>query len=207
MNCAPISVPASGSTAFMGNNKQFYAMASLPNLFRANIGNGCKSAESGTVLAIPHSDLGRNVERVGSDPLVPPLGNCDDTASPSEPVVAPSAAPTSPSAAPGKGQPSIRVSLTSLSQSHLSAKPSIVKPTATLTTLAKPTGGGGSSSPGLRQGTCHTPGKSVCSPDGKSWGTCDDKNKVTYQPVAIGTICDPTLGIEVAVHREKRWLA
>ena len=207
MNCAPISVPASRPSAIKVSNKQLYAMASLPNLFRANIGNGCKSAQSGTVLAIPHGNLGKDVERIGSDPLVPPLGNCGDSVPPSDPAAAPGAGKTSPAPPTGEAQPNTQVPPASLSQPRLSAKPSNVKPTSMSAPIAGPTGDGGSLSPDLQQGTCHAPGKSVCSPDGKSWGTCDDKNKVIYQPVAIGTNCDPTLGVEVAAHREKKWIA
>ena len=187
-------------------------MASLPNLFRANIGNGCKSAESGTVLAIPHGNLGKNVERIGSEPLVPPLGNCGDLAPPSAPASVPNVAePFSPSVSSAKAQPTTHGPLPVNSHTSSSATPSTVEPAATSQASAQATAGvGSSSSPTsfLQTGTCNAPGKSVCSPDGKAWGTCDDKNKVIYQPVAVGTKCDPTLGVEVAPSRKhRRWTA
>ena len=50
---------------------------------------------------------------------------------------------------------------------------------------------------GTTTGTCPTPGKSVCSPDGKAWGTCMENLEVIFQPVAEGTKCDLALGVEV----------
>ncbi|KAL8954910.1 MAG: hypothetical protein Q9183_006874 [Haloplaca sp. 2 TL-2023] len=61
--------------------------------------------------------------------------------------------------------------------------------------------------PGLNTASCPTPGKSVCSPDGQSWGTCDDQNQVIFQKVAKGTTCDPELGVLVHTRRSRIYRA
>ncbi|KAL8958176.1 MAG: hypothetical protein Q9193_004717, partial [Seirophora villosa] len=91
MNCAPVTVTGGAQQRFKrfthrasaGHrrrhtheaapvSKRAEAMDSLPNMFVANIGNGCSTAESGTTLAIPKANLGTNVKSLDSEKLVPP---------------------------------------------------------------------------------------------------------------------------------------
>ncbi|KAL8649969.1 MAG: hypothetical protein Q9210_004098, partial [Variospora velana] len=80
MNCAPVTVTGGtqrrlkrfthhGRRHVHGApvSKRAEAMASLPDMFVANIGNGCATAESGTTLAIPKSNIGTNVKHGGDD--------------------------------------------------------------------------------------------------------------------------------------------
>ena len=161
-------------------------MDSLPNLFRANSGNGCSTAESGTVLAIPAANLGKDVQRIGSEPLTPPVGSCGgDVAAPADDQAAGANAP-SPSTPPTSipipvsTPPTIPSTIPATAPTTPSVSPAAHAPTAGTTT-----------------GTCPTPGKSVCSPDGTAWGTCMENYEVIFQPVAEGTKCDLALGVEV----------
>lgn len=99
MNCAPIKI--NGPGAAKRSNKATFedlvvsklearqnsALNSLPDMFVANIGNGCFTTE-GTDLAYPSP--GQSVERLGKA-TVPPTGNCPAGSSP---VVAPVETPT-----------------------------------------------------------------------------------------------------------------
>ncbi|KAG7009658.1 hypothetical protein G7Y79_00002g007730 [Physcia stellaris] len=114
MNCAPITVTGSAksrrnffddaennndTTIFTASDSDFDkrdAFSSLPDMFKANIGNGCSTAESGTDLAIPEANKGKYVQRYNTGPLTPPVGNCASSgagAAAADPVpVAPAAA-------------------------------------------------------------------------------------------------------------------
>ncbi|KAK4694702.1 hypothetical protein P7C71_g2923, partial [Lecanoromycetidae sp. Uapishka_2] len=76
MNCVPITVTSSSGSKKRHLHRRRHgiveqrtdAMDGLPDMFRANSGNGCSTAPSGTVLAIPAENLGANVERIGTEP-------------------------------------------------------------------------------------------------------------------------------------------
>ncbi|KAL9025099.1 MAG: hypothetical protein Q9196_006021, partial [Gyalolechia fulgens] len=93
MNCAPITVTASSQKhkrrvhrhgAAIVHKRQpepsiherADALSSLPNMFVANIGNGCSTAQSPSTLAIPQQNLGTSVDHHAPDELVPPVGSC-----------------------------------------------------------------------------------------------------------------------------------
>ena len=211
MNCVPVTVTSTEKKRRQAQNRRRASLnqptdgiSSLPDLFRANSGNGCSTAESGTVLAIPAANLGNDVQRIGSDPLTPPVGNCvaassDNNNAANAEVQA--ATPSSPSqssamnrfsAAPAASSSALStspVASTTSAPDSSTVQPSSREP------IPSPAGAGVSN--GLTTGTCDTPGKSVCSPDGKAWGTCMANREVIYQAVAAGTKCDPNLGTEV----------
>lgn len=211
MNCAPITVPASsqrrafreGDINILDERATMAAsMAALPDMFRANIGSmsdGCSTAVSGTVLAIPEAHRGSNAQRIGSEPLTPPVGSCGGNA-------ATSPAPPAPDAPPAPNAPTSVQPVTPPKPTTTAAPPA---PPATTTTPAppppppRPSAAAPAPVPGLLTGTCPTPGKSVCSPDGTAWGDCDENHNVVYQKVTPGTKCDPALGVEVAARRSR----
>ena len=247
MNCAPISVPANSKRDFIdkGNKeeaeeedgviveKRESSMASLPDMFRANIGavgNGCSTAPSGTVLEIPKGNLGKNVQRIGDEPLVPPVGNCggsyggggsaspapkgegdgSQVAPPVQASPAPKASPVPASSqnpfAAGAGSGPVVVPVSSAPAVAVPAPSTAPTPAAPPANTPGPSTTPAAAAPasGLSDGSCPTPGKSVCSPDGTAWGTCDENHHVIYQKVAEGTKCDPALGVEVPLMTGRR---
>ena len=210
MNCAPISVAAGDAPSSHPNTQHTETMASLPNLFRANIGNGCKSDKSGTVLAIPPGNIGKTVQRIGTEIPVPPLGNCGGpvSGSDSDSVSASASALTKSSTTtkihPNQKTTHVHTSSVATISVELSAASAVSSQSTSLSAISSSP----SASSSLETGTCDIPGKSICSPDGKAWGTCDGRNRVIYRPVAAGTKCDPIMGVEVALSgKGKRWVA
>ena len=199
MNCAPITVTSAHKRRHLYQRhggalrERTDGLDSLPNMFRANSGNGCSTAQSGTVLAIPAENLGESVQRIGSEPLTPPEGSCggDNSASVSQD---PDAANTS---GVSSSISSIRTPTTVSTAIHSSITPAI----AQTATPAAPSVSSAVAIPISRTttGSCPTPGKSICSPDGKAWGTCMENHQVIFQTVAQGTKCDPSLGVEVPI--------
>ncbi|KAL8743191.1 MAG: hypothetical protein Q9190_004426 [Brigantiaea leucoxantha] len=202
MNCAPVTVPSSQKRSLMETSDetvQKRSMAELPNMFTANIDNGCSTAESGTVLAFPPRNLGKIVQIIGNEPLTPPVGNCGQSQSAGAAGAAGAAgsaqhpeSPSSSAAAPSPAPPSSP-------PPPAPAVPQAASPqTSVVTVVPLP-----AQTPirGITTGTCSTPGKSVCSPDGQGFGTCDQFNKVIFTPVPQGTRCDLSLGVEVPARK------
>ena len=220
MNCAPIFVTASTQQQSLSEKQEESpqspdSMESLPVMFRANIGdmgNGCATAPSGTVLAIPKENLGENVQRIGTEPLVPPVGECGGS------YGADMLAPSPAAGQPSESQNATLVSASTTDASSVSSFLSTPPTAETNTAKPSPSRSSPPSSPypsqnatvptstsgfSLTRGTCPSPGKSVCSPDGTAWGTCDEHHSVLYQKVASGTKCDPALGVEVPARRNR----
>ena len=182
MNCAPITVTSSHQKRHVHHRRlveiqeRTEGLDALPNMFRANSGNGCSTAQSGTVLTIPAENLGTDVQRIGSEPLTPPVGSC------------------------GRNSSSAAVIQSSQITTSVSSVVASPVPTSHTSILAAPstTPNAAGSIEGTTTGSCPTPGESVCSPDGKSWGTCMENNQVIFQLVAEGTRCNLNLGVEVA---------
>ena len=207
MNCAPVTViPASPSKHRRHRadfQKRADGMDALPNLFRANSGNGCSTAPSGTVVAIPAENLGKDVQRIGSEPLTPPVGSCGGAgATPGDKVsndiqateaesIRGLSSSVQPSPAPASTAVPVLKAVKASTLNAASAIPS-AHPAKSVSQPTDASAGAGGST-----GSCPTPGKSVCSEDGKAWGTCMENHQVVYQPVAVGTKCDPSLGVEV----------
>ncbi|KAL8875157.1 MAG: hypothetical protein Q9198_006441, partial [Flavoplaca austrocitrina] len=232
MNCAPITVIATSEKRFLTeatevNNSSSISdlddrnlrqrdggLDSLPDMFMANVGNGCSTAASGTDLKFPDENLGRTVQRINTGPLTPPVGDCVKKSSsqpkriedgPSAPPATPS---TSTSAAVAPLTTSQSVTITVQPQPESQTAPPAVQPeTPTsevlpLPVASQPPVADQSPAPipdiiGATTGSCPTPGKSVCSEDGLGFGTCDQNHKVLFQPVQIGTKCDKALGVMV----------
>ncbi|KAL8866419.1 MAG: hypothetical protein Q9174_006315 [Haloplaca sp. 1 TL-2023] len=264
MNCAPITVPSGSQRRSIEDDileeRDMNMMNSLPVMFRANIGamgNGCKTDKSGTVLGMPKANMGKNVQRIGSEELHAPIGNCGgvygaaraavepEAAPQAAPEAAPEAAPqaapapqaasepapkSEPEPAPESGPQYIYPDSDTPSASEEPAAPApttmvpvpsapapqastAASPPATSSAAAPPAPSAAASTPeqpaspapipGLKTGSCSTPGKSVCSPDGQSWGTCDEQKHVIFQKVAEGTKCDPALGVLVHTRRSR----
>ncbi|KAF2867898.1 hypothetical protein BDV95DRAFT_501619 [Massariosphaeria phaeospora] len=99
MNCAPITITggASDTAAFMA----------LPDMFTANIGGSCKTADN---FAVKFPNPGEDVTK-SSEEFLAPLGECGatgggGTAPPAgSPSAAPSAAPSVPPAGPSPSAP------------------------------------------------------------------------------------------------------
>ncbi|KAH6620096.1 hypothetical protein C7974DRAFT_398893 [Boeremia exigua] len=100
MNCAPIEVTggASDTTAF----------DALPDMFKANIGEGCTSPQN---FATEFPDAGSNVQMGGTNDLKTPTGSCGASGTPANPSApagsgapASSAASAAPSSAGNDGQ-------------------------------------------------------------------------------------------------------
>ncbi|MCJ1468206.1 hypothetical protein MMC07_006834 [Pseudocyphellaria aurata] len=191
MNCAPITVTA-GSKKRSTNVDITKRADSFPDMFKANIGNGCTTAEGGNVL---FPDPGPSVEKHDTFPSKEPVGSCGTGTSASTdgntggtgstgssgsgaaPAPAPTPAPVVPSA------PAASPSASTPAPSVAAPSPA-ASPAAPATPESPPPAGVAPS-----QGSCSAPGQSVCSPDGKQIGTCDPTNHVTFFPVAQGTVC------------------
>ncbi|KAL8784863.1 MAG: hypothetical protein Q9195_008880 [Heterodermia aff. obscurata] len=212
MNCAPVTVTAGAKRSLDtdgGNStiaERDAAFDALPDMFVANIGNGCSTAPSGTDLKFPDGNLGKYVQRIDTGPLTPPIGNCGGSSSSSsssanpaggvgqaDPVPSPSPSPTPSATQPHPSPSTLTTTLPTSTTTTTAAAPI---PTAPAPQPALPAT--------LQTGPCPTPGKSVCSPDGTAIGTCDETHTVIYQKVPEGTRCDKSLGVEVHARRRRR---
>ncbi|MCJ1427934.1 hypothetical protein MMC29_005841 [Sticta canariensis] len=188
MNCAPITVTA-GSKKRSGEAGMTKRQASFPDMFKANIGNDCTTAEGGNVI---FPDPGQSVKKLTTFPSKDPVGSCGtgtsaatnsnsgSSGSGSSPAPAPesSAAPAPSAPAPAPSAPAPAPS----PAPPVGTAPAA--PVAPATPEAPPPAGVNTT-----KGSCTAPGQSVCSPDGKQIGTCDGTNHVTFFPVAQGTTC------------------
>jgi hypothetical protein len=87
MNCATVTITGGSGGA---------GLSALPDMFVANVGNGCATAE-GSPVDIPNP--GADVQRAGKAP-VPPTGSCPAGGAPAQgqTPAAPGAAPSAPGA-------------------------------------------------------------------------------------------------------------
>jgi hypothetical protein len=200
MNCAPVNVLAASkkrSVRYVEQPKSKRA-TSLPDMFVANIGNGCSTVDSEDVK---FPNPGDSIENAGAlppkAPVCPnsnvastPADNAGAEAAPAPPsppagefqqttVTVYLPAPTSPPAPAVSANPVVPTPAPAPAPAPaVSANPVVPKPAPAPAT-------GKSSSPG----GCTSPGQSVCSPDGLQIGTCDAANRVTFINVAPGTVC------------------
>lgn len=79
MNCAPVKLVGSANKSVKESNgtrvdeKVAAAYDSLPDMFVANIGNGCTTKDN---TDLQFTDPGENVEVIASNALAGPVGNC-----------------------------------------------------------------------------------------------------------------------------------
>ncbi|KAL8712683.1 MAG: hypothetical protein Q9220_003215 [cf. Caloplaca sp. 1 TL-2023] len=211
MNCAPITVTGSSTKhkhrrhgaatrARSSIRRRASAMASLPNMFVANIGNGCSTAESGTVLAMPQQNLGSIVQHIGSDKLTPPVGSCAQGQAAVPAPARPDAGSASTSVAPSVAVLPSAVVPTPSSTPAVIHTPAAVsaQPQTSAISPVIPQAPAPSIPAGTVSGSCSTPGKSLCLPDGTGIGTCDETMHVVFAPAPLGTKCDQALGVLVS---------
>ncbi|KAL8805715.1 MAG: hypothetical protein Q9200_005316 [Gallowayella weberi] len=225
MNCAPITVTGGSkkreledgshfnTTEELASDEIFKRDAAYPDLFRANIGNGCATEEGPNNLAFPNP--GPVLVKAPGAPVGPPVGTCGKAAASSG-----SGSPAAPPAAGSQGASG--TAPTPASAPSPPAAPSIVAipppGAAAATGSVAPSGNASSGSssggaaapapaapaaPAAPSGdSCSTPGQSVCSPDGTKIGTCDTNMKVIFMPVAAGTKCEGGIMVHaVAGHK------
>jgi hypothetical protein len=234
MDCAPINVVAGAQKRHIPPQGQSVAKRApaLPDMFVANIGNGCSTVETKD-LKFPNP--GESVQKAGTGPLEPPVcqnGNggspARDEATPppaSSPAesgveagefeestvvvvnVAPTTAPASaPARAPAPSSAPASAPAPSQSAAPLATTTPVPAPAPAPAPASAPAPSAGSSNSNNSSapgGGCTTPGQSVCSPDGSQIGTCDANNRVTFVNVASGTICKG--GYMVAAKRSARF--
>ncbi|SZE99921.1 unnamed protein product [Blumeria hordei] len=84
MNCAPVKLVGSANKSVKQSNgtrtdeKVAAAYDSLPDMFVANIGNGCTTKDN---TDLQFTDPGENVEVIASNALAGPVGNCAKSSS------------------------------------------------------------------------------------------------------------------------------
>ncbi|MCJ1269738.1 hypothetical protein MMC22_009631 [Lobaria immixta] len=196
MNCAPVTVTA-GSKKRSNKADISKRADSFPDMFKANIGNGCTTAEGGNVI---FPEPGQSVQNLPTFPSKPPVGSCGTGTSASTntgstggsgsggsgsgaaPIPSPAASPAPSAPAPAPSAPAAPSASAAAPSPPVGTAPAA--PAAPATPEAPPPAGVNTS-----KGSCTAPGQSVCSPDGKQIGTCDGTNHVTFFPVAQGTVC------------------
>ncbi|KAG6004172.1 hypothetical protein E4U21_001352 [Claviceps maximensis] len=211
MNCAPVSITGSGGSQSFLN--------SLPDMFVANVGNGCETVENFDVV---FPDPGKDVDNFGGPNMsLKPgdaiKGNCKVGAPPSA-AAAGGNGGTSQSAATPASQPMSGQSLQPIASADDVVKPGgafIQNPPAGDAPSPKPVsgngpaplsadvsgcGGGGSASGTSSSGT-------ACSGDtwncigGTSFQRCVNGAWSAPQPVAGGTSCTPGQASDLKISR------
>jgi hypothetical protein len=199
MNCAPITVTGSeGSTS---------ALSALPDMFVANIGNGCSVSE-GTDVQFPNPGDSVARENGATNVFAAPQGACATGSSqpgPDKPTAAPTtAAPTAAPTQPASEDPvsvpgGVLVPIESATVAP--AEPTKVtppaEPTKVTTPPAEPTKVTPPAEPtkpvtppvsGGQSGPCTTEGAWNCV-GGNSFQRCASGAWTPLQPVALGTSC------------------
>ena len=216
MNCAPITVVA-GSKKRDAASRQYVNIAqepeiskrasSFPDMFVANIGNGCATAQGGNVV---FPNPGSDVEKHPTFPSQNPVGSCavskantgTGNSGTGNTGNGNSGSSNSGSGNSGSGNSGSGNSGNSNAGNGGSGttkttppSPSAAPPAQT----AKPsppakapiTSQSPNSTSNSAQGSAGcTPGRSVCSPDGRQIGTCNAVGQVTFFNVAQGTKCE-----------------
>lgn len=212
MNCAPVTV-TTGSSKRDVEEVGFSKRATLPDMFLANIGNGCATQDSIDLL---FPDPGQVVQYAGTpgSKQAPPTGaGCAAQVAPtggagstqSMPASTPTPTPSPMSSA--AVEPSTTTTTVNVGgifgQSPASTMTTMIAtpittPIGTITAVPpigtaapSPSGTGSSGSGTVTAGStsCSTPGQEVCSSDGTMIGMCDQTGYVVLQPVAQGTKC------------------
>jgi methionine-rich copper-binding protein CopC len=223
MDCAPINVVAGSQKRHVPHHGSSVAKRApaLPDMFVANIGNGCSTVETQD-LKFPNP--GESVQKAGSGPLAPPVCQNGSGGSPAseEPQPPAESSPADSGVEPGEFQETavviVNVAPTTTPSSAPTSAPAPSKPAAPVATTTPgsapapaptpasapaPSAGSSGTNNSSAAGGCTAPGQSVCSPDGSQIGTCDANNRVTFVNVAPGTICKG--GYMVAAKRSARF--
>lgn len=195
MNCAPVNIVAGSKKRNIQPRGQTSKRAStLPDMFIANIGNGCTTVSSEDVQ---FPDPGESVENAGAKPLTPPV--CQNAVAAAPKPAGGNSGSGTPPAAPSKDDGTFHESTIVIVPVAPTSTPAPASPAAPVVTPAPAAAPKPASAPApaavpaagsnTSSGGCPTPGLSVCSPDGSQIGTCDGTNHVTFFNVAPGTVC------------------
>ncbi|KAH7318448.1 hypothetical protein B0I35DRAFT_478954 [Stachybotrys elegans] len=179
MNCAPVTVTGSGGSQTFLND--------LPDMFTANIGNGCTTTE-GTDLEFPNPGNSVEFGNSGVSAFGGPSGNCP--AGGSTPVAPPSAPVEAPVEAPV--QPPVEAPVQPPVEAPVEA-PAAPAP-------APVTGG---QAPGT---ACAPEGDFNCI-DGSNFQRCASGVWSPLMPVAAGTTCVPGQGATLNFAKRSRTFA
>jgi hypothetical protein len=192
MNCAPVQVGggAAKRQAVKINKKR---QSARPEMFTANIGNGCSTTET-TDVTFP--DPGANLQKGDKAVPGPPVGNCGATGaqpagssnSTSSGTPTGDAAPAGSSAAPAGSSAAAAPAAASSSAGAPRADPSATAAVG----AAAPTGAAGSAS-GAGQ-ACSPEGMFVCASDGSSFTRCASGTMSVPQQMEAGMKCTPGQG-------------
>lgn len=204
MNCAPITITGGSAkreeleirNATQLMERDTAAFNALPNMFLANIGNGCTTISS-TDLLFP--DPGQSVEQLGlgtSSALASATGNCGAAATGVASIATSAASkPTSAPAATGTGKPGVFITVASSSAAKATPAPASAVPVAsakpTPIAPAAPAAGTGTTGSGsaIAAGTaCTTEGMWNCI-GGTSFQQCASGTWSVIQQLAAGTKC------------------
>jgi hypothetical protein len=210
MNCAPVTITGSGGSKSAFN--------SLPDMFKANIGNGCST--------VPNKDVdfpnpGQAISKFGGSPPVPPTGTCpagngSGSSSSGEPssnngATSPASAPTTTATTTAKtyaagpsetalpfnpGGQFITQSASATPTSYSASKSTTLATSTSSAATTKPTGhhsgsSGSGSTTGGQTGACSPEGAFVCLPGGKAFQQCGSGRWTPIMPMAQGTSCAP----------------
>lgn len=202
MNCASVTIGGS-------SKRDVSAFSSLPDMFVANVGNGCSTVEGSDVeFPNPGTEVTNNSKKTS-----PPSGSCGSSGGGgNSPSSSASAAP-SPTAQPtATQQPTSVQQPTSTKQPTTSASKPVTtpgaSPTTTLQTVTKsssaaasPTPTSGTPSGGFPQGQACTPEGEWNCVGGTQYQRCASGQWSALQAVYPGTTCTPGQSSELAVVR------
>ncbi|KAI9809485.1 MAG: hypothetical protein M1826_003876 [Phylliscum demangeonii] len=187
MNCARITITAGGSTKMARDlarpvvRRDQSAFNSLPDMFKANIGNqspGCSTKDSAD-LDFPNP--GQSVDHFGTAAPVPPVGSCGSQASAGASV--PATPPSSSAAVPS---PSAQAPGFYVPAATASAAPSQVAPSSNPSPAPSPAP---ADVPNALIGPCNVEGIFVCLAGGKHYQECGSGHWTVAMPMAPGTAC------------------
>jgi hypothetical protein len=201
MNCAPIEVGGGSAKREIAKiNKK--RQSSRPEMFVANIGNGCSTADSKDVI---FPDPGQDVVKSSGVTPADPVGNCgakgaqsagttqNSTSSTGGNDAGGDAGGTSSASAPAATS-SAAVAPASDAPTSDSAGYGDAAPAGTDAGAASPSGAAGSFAAGssaVADAPCSPEGMYVCAPDGSSFTRCASGVMSAPAPMAGGMKCVP----------------
>lgn len=170
-NCARVTIGGSGTST----------LDSLPDMFVANVGNGCATVETFDTV-FPDPGEAAFVINNGGKPG-PPSGNCGSSGGAVPPVQSGSFSAT----VPGQNLVGTTTTIATAAPTTFAVvtTTAAAAPPPAATTTASPSAGtgGGDNSSGCVSGSV------ICQPGGKTWMMCGDTQKNVFA-VPPGTVCN-----------------
>jgi hypothetical protein len=209
MNCAPVTFTGGSSKRDSYDNATMLEArdSSFPAMFTANIGNGCRTADSAD-LAFPNP--GPVLDKFGSAAYTPPVGTCAAASAEGPPAGGSAPGPAAPSGSSAAGTvtssapaapPSSTLAISSVPSSPPASAPSlppaVAAPAPPVAAPAPPpaasaappaAGAAGAQTP---QTPCSSEGMWNCLPDGASFQQCGSGIWSAVQQLAAGMKCTP----------------